>query len=66
MTETIKIYSPSPRVVYVIYYSSKNKKKLYSACGNISEIKEYCKRYSIDYEECEDNEISETHYLERK
>lgn len=61
-----KIYDPSPRVAYLIFTTNKKgKKTLYSACGNIDEIKSFCDRNEIEYSECEDNEICENHYLER-
>lgn len=60
-----KIYNPTPRVVYVIFTTNKKeKKKLYSACGDIDRIKEYCNRNGIDYSKCNSNAIDGVHYLE--
>lgn len=60
-----KIYNPAPRVVYVIFTTNKKgKKKLYSACGNLDSIKDYCNRHSIDYSKCCDNAVCGCHYLE--
>lgn len=60
-----KIYNPTARVVYVIFTTNKKgKKNLYSACGNIDNIKEYCNRNGIDYSKCNINPIAGIHYLE--
>lgn len=58
-----KIYDPAPQVSYIIY--TKNKRKLYSASGNISSIKRYCDENKIDYSKCNDTTVLGCHYLER-
>lgn len=60
-----KIYDPCVSVAYVIYTcNKKNRKSLYSACGRISAIKEYCNKNKIDYSNCKDNTVDGCHYLE--
>lgn len=59
-----KIYDPTPFVAYVVYTSKKGKKTLYSGCGRISAIKEYCDRNKIDYSKCTDSAVDGCHYLE--
>lgn len=58
-----KIYDPAPQVSYIIY--TKNKRKLYSASGDISSIKRYCDENKIDYSKCKDTTVLGCHYLER-
>lgn len=62
--DIVKIYDPAPQVSYIIY--TKNKRKLYSASGNISSIKRYCDKAGIDYSKCKDVTVSGCHYLERE
>lgn len=61
----IKTYDPVMGVAYVIYnINKKGKKFLYSACGRISAIKEFCDKNKIDYNKCKDSAIDGVHYLE--
>ena len=63
--EMIKVYEPAPRVSYIIYFSNKKgRTQLYSACGNIDMIKEYCDKHKIDYSKCKDNTVEGCHYFE--
>ena len=60
-----KIYSPTSNVAYVIFTTNKKGKKiLFSACGNIDNIKDYCDNTGIDYSQCSSNAIDGVHYLE--
>lgn len=59
-----KIYDPTPGVAYIIYIQNKkSKKQLYSACGNIDNIKEYCIKNGISFTGCKDNTICGCHYF---
>lgn len=60
-----KVYSPDLHIVYVIWSSNnKGRKTLYSACGRISAIKEYCNKHKIDYTNCKVKDYGDVHYLE--
>lgn len=60
-----KIYDPTPGVDYIIYIQNKKgKKHLYSACGKIENIMEYCIKNNIDFTNCKDNTFCGCHYLE--
>lgn len=59
-----KIYEPVPRVAYIIFSNNKNKKILYSSCGNIDAIKDFCDKHKIDYSHCLENTVAGCHYLE--
>jgi hypothetical protein len=62
-----KIYDPAPGVAYIIYlYNKKGKKQLYSACGKINNIKDYCIKNGISFNSCKDNTVCGCHYLEVK
>ena len=58
-----KIYDPAPQVSFIIY--TKNKRRLYSASGDISSIKRYCDENKINYDKCKDTTVLGCHYLER-
>lgn len=60
-----KIYDPALHIAYIIYSSNKkDRKTLYSACGRISAIKEYCDKHKIDYANCKVKDYGDLHYLE--
>ena len=60
-----KIYDPTPGVAYIIYlYNKKGKKQLYSACGKINNIKDYCIKNDICFTGCKDKTAAGVHYLE--
>lgn len=59
-----KIYDPEPRVAYIVFSNIKNKKILYSACGNINAIKDFCRKHNIDYSRCNEINLDGCHYLE--
>lgn len=60
-----KIYDPIKRVAFIIYYfSNKNRKRLYSASGNIDDIKDFCDRNKIDYSKCKESTVCGVHYFE--
>lgn len=59
-----KIYDPEPRVSYIVFSNKKNKKILYSACGSIDAIKDYCRKHNIDYSRCNDIAVAGVHYFE--
>lgn len=60
-----KIYGPTKGVVYIIYNTNKKgKKHLYSACGKIENIMDYCIKNKIDFTNCKDNTACGCYYLE--
>lgn len=58
-----KIYEPDMFISYVIYYNEKSKKMLYSACGNLEAVVEYCKKNKIDYSKCKGDKVGYCYYL---
>lgn len=61
----IKVYEPASRISYIIYFSNKKGiKQLYSACGDIDSIKEYCDKWKINYSKCKDSTVDGVKYLE--